>query len=172
MSLYFVGPKHPSGSCYVSCFLTDSTALIELQVQCMKIASSEHIVYINCSKCQNKNQFVYTTFSELAIYMYWTRNSVVILWVSWCKSRSFLQRFTCTDAYADANSDKSANRGKILVWLSRLTVWYTQYPIIRNSLIRNASEIWGNFKKRLVSRSNLRNELKKLRNAHWSRFLG
>ena len=71
-----------------------------------------------------KTQFVYTTFSELAIYMYWTRNSVVILWVSWCKSRSFWQRFTCTDAYADANSDKSANRGKILVWLDLYVVWY------------------------------------------------
>ena len=27
---------------------------------------------------------------------------------------------------------------------------YTQYPIIRNGLIRNTSEIWGKFKKRLV----------------------
>ena len=27
MLLYFVGPKHPSGNCYVSCFLTDKTAL-------------------------------------------------------------------------------------------------------------------------------------------------
>ena len=25
--LYFVGPKHPSGNCCVSCFLTDETAL-------------------------------------------------------------------------------------------------------------------------------------------------
>ena len=25
--LYFVGPKRPSGNCYVSCFLTDKTAL-------------------------------------------------------------------------------------------------------------------------------------------------
>ena len=43
----------------------------------MKIASSEHVVYINCSECQNKNekQFVYTTYSELAIFMYWTGNS-------------------------------------------------------------------------------------------------
>ena len=27
MLLYFVGPKHPSGICYISCFLTDRTAL-------------------------------------------------------------------------------------------------------------------------------------------------
>ena len=49
---------------------------------------------------------------------------------------------------------------------------YTQYPIIRNGHIRNTSEIWGYFKRRLVSRLNLRNALKKLRNTHWSRFLG
>ena len=34
---------------------------------------------------------------------------------------------------------------------------YTQYPIIRHGLIRNAGEIWGNFKKWLVGQSNLRN---------------
>ena len=38
---------------------------IELQVQCMEIPSSEHVVYINCSECQNKNQFVFTSNSEL-----------------------------------------------------------------------------------------------------------
>ena len=51
---------------------------IELLVHSMKIASSEHVVYINCSECQNKNkkQFVYRTCSELAIFMYWTCNSM------------------------------------------------------------------------------------------------
>ena len=45
---------------------------IELQVQYMKIASSEHVVYINCSECQNKSkkQFVCTTCSELTTFMY------------------------------------------------------------------------------------------------------
>ena len=44
----------------------------------MKIPISEHVVYINCSECQNKNkkQFVYTTCSELGIFMYWTCNSM------------------------------------------------------------------------------------------------
>ena len=32
----------------------DKRLFIELQVQYMKIASSEHVVYINCSECQNK----------------------------------------------------------------------------------------------------------------------
>ena len=30
---YFVRPKHPSGNCYVSCFPTDKTAWIAIQVQ-------------------------------------------------------------------------------------------------------------------------------------------
>ena len=43
----------------------DDRLFIELQVQYMKIPSSEHVVYINCSECQNKNkkQFVCTTCS-------------------------------------------------------------------------------------------------------------
>ena len=47
----------------------DKRLFIELQVQLMKIASSEHVEYINCSECQDKKQFVYTTCSELAIFM-------------------------------------------------------------------------------------------------------
>ena len=34
----------------------DDRFFIELQVQYMKITSSEHVVYINCSECQNKNK--------------------------------------------------------------------------------------------------------------------
>ena len=76
----------------------DKRLFIELQVRYMKIASSEHVVYINCSECQNKNNFVHN--------MYWACNfhvlnskfnelSFVILWVSWCKNKCFWQRFTC-----------------------------------------------------------------------------
>jgi hypothetical protein len=49
---------------------------IDLPVQCMKTKSSEHVVYINCSKCQNKNQFVYTACSELGVFMYWIGKSM------------------------------------------------------------------------------------------------
>ena len=36
-----------------------------VQVQYMKIASSEHVVYMNCSECKNKKkQIVYTTCSQ------------------------------------------------------------------------------------------------------------
>ena len=48
----------------------DKRLFIELRIQNMKITSSEHVVYINCSECQNKKQFVYTTCSELPIFMY------------------------------------------------------------------------------------------------------
>ena len=50
----------------------DLSLIIESPVQYMKIPSSEHVVYINCSEYQNKKtkQFVYTTCSELGIFMY------------------------------------------------------------------------------------------------------
>ena len=54
----------------------DKRLFIELQVQYMKIASSEHGVYMNCSECQNKKQFVHKTFSVIAFFMYWFRNSM------------------------------------------------------------------------------------------------
>jgi hypothetical protein len=48
----------------------DQRLFIELRVQYMKITSSEHVAYINCSECQNKTktkqkQFMYTTCPEL-----------------------------------------------------------------------------------------------------------
>ena len=63
----------------------DKRLFIDLPVQYMKTTSSEHVVYINCSECQNKNkkQFVYTTCSELGIFMYWTCNSMNNL-LSYC----------------------------------------------------------------------------------------
>ena len=50
----------------------DKRLFIELWVQYMKTTSSEHVVYINCFKCQykKKNQFVYTACSELVVFMY------------------------------------------------------------------------------------------------------
>ena len=52
------------------------------------------------------------------------------------------------------------------------TLNYRQYPIIRNGLIKNAGKVFKNFKKLLVSQSNLRNALKESRNAHLARYLG
>ena len=50
----------------------DKRLFIELPVQYMKSTSSEHVENINCCECQNKNkkQCVYTTCSELGIFMY------------------------------------------------------------------------------------------------------
>ena len=48
--------------------------------------------------------------------------------------------------------------------------YYTQYPIIRNGLIRNSAEFLGKFKKRALSGSNLRNASKNLRNGQCSDF--
>ena len=47
---------------------------------------------------------------------------------------------------------------------------YTQYPIIRNDLIRNSAKFLGKFKKRALGRSNLRNASKNLRNGQCSDF--
>ena len=54
----------------------DKRLFIDLPVQYIKTTSSQHVVYINCSEYQNKKQFVYTTCSELGIFMYWTDDSM------------------------------------------------------------------------------------------------
>ena len=54
----------------------DKRLFIESQVQYMKITSSEHLVCINCPECQNKKQFMYSTSSEVVIFMQWTCNSM------------------------------------------------------------------------------------------------
>ena len=37
---------------------------------------SEQGVWINSSECQKKHQFMYTTCSELVVFMYWTDKSM------------------------------------------------------------------------------------------------
>ena len=56
----------------------DKRLFCELPVQYMETTSSEHVAYINCSECQNKNkkQFLNTTCTELIVLLYWTRNSM------------------------------------------------------------------------------------------------
>ena len=60
-------------------------------------------MYINSSECQNKNnlctQHVLSMFWACNIHVQNSRfneDSAVILWVSWCKNKSFWQRFTCS----------------------------------------------------------------------------
>ena len=63
----------------------DKRLFYDLPVQYMKTTSSEHVVYINCSECQNKNkkQFLYTTCSKLVFFMNWTGKSMNNL-LSYC----------------------------------------------------------------------------------------
>ena len=46
---------------------SDKRLFIDLPVQYIKLTSSEHVV---------TEQFMYTTCSELVVFMYWTRNSM------------------------------------------------------------------------------------------------
>ena len=64
------------------------------------MAFSEHVVYKYCFECQDKNKetFFYTTCSELVFFGEFNEQSIVILWVIWCKNKSFWQRFTCNKA--------------------------------------------------------------------------
>ena len=55
----------------------DKWLFIDLPVQYMKTTSSEHVVYVNCSECQNKNMF------WACIFMYWTGTSMNNL-LSYC----------------------------------------------------------------------------------------
>ena len=45
----------------------DKRLFIDLRVQYMKTTSLEHAVFIDCSECQYKKQFVYTTCSKLVV---------------------------------------------------------------------------------------------------------
>ena len=57
----------------------DKRLFIELRVQYMKITSSEHVVYINCSECQNKKKkIVYTTCSQLVLSLEFSCTELVI----------------------------------------------------------------------------------------------
>ena len=56
----------------------DKRLFIDLPVQYMKTTSSEHLVYINCSECQNKNKktiYVHNMFWDV-VFMYWTGKSM------------------------------------------------------------------------------------------------
>ena len=59
----------------------DERLFINLQVQHMKTISSEHAVYIICFL--HSKQFMYTTCSELVVFMYWTGKSMNNL-LSYC----------------------------------------------------------------------------------------
>ena len=62
----------------------------------LKNTSSEHFVYKYCFECQNKNkkkQFLYTTCSVFVFFGEFNKQSIVILWINWCKNVGFWKRF-------------------------------------------------------------------------------
>ena len=48
----------------------DKRLFIDLPVHYMKTTSSEHVVYTNCFLFCHSEQFMYTTYSELGLFMY------------------------------------------------------------------------------------------------------
>ena len=54
----------------------DKRLFIDLPVQYKKTTSSEHVVYTNCFLFWHSEQFMYTTCSELVVFLYRTCNSM------------------------------------------------------------------------------------------------
>ena len=56
----------------------DDRLFIDSWLQYKKNTTSEHVVYTNCFLFLfwHSEQFMYTTYSELGIFMYWTCNSM------------------------------------------------------------------------------------------------
>ena len=101
----------------------DDRLLIDLRLQYKKNTSSEHVVYQNCFECQNKSkkQFLYTTCSEHVFFGEFNEQSLVILWVNWCKNKGFRKRFTCTEL-------RSCVLWGILSWVSfdEFEAWFSR----------------------------------------------
>ena len=89
----------------------DDRLFIELQVQYMKIASSEHVVYTNCFLFLfwHSEQFMYTTCSELVVFMYWTGKSM----------NNLLSYFGLVDARISASEKYLPVSQKLSVYFSR-----------------------------------------------------
>ena len=62
----------------------DKRLFIDLPVQYMKTTSSEHVVYINCSECQNKKQFVCTSCSPHVLSLLLSCIELVNQWTICC----------------------------------------------------------------------------------------
>ena len=52
-------------------------------------------------KYKNKKQFLYSTCSKFVFFGEFNEQSLVILWVNWCKNEGFWKRLTCTGIVAD-----------------------------------------------------------------------
>ena len=87
-----------------------------LHKNCKLRQCQEHVVYINCSECQNKKQFVYTTCSELVVFMYWTGKSM----------NNILSYCGLDDVRINA-SDKDLPLSAIILYFSKV---HSQQPVL------------------------------------------
>ena len=80
----------------------DDRLFIELQVQYIRIPSSEHVKNMLCTQIVFVFVLTFRTISctQHVLDTFWAWNfheqSFVIFWVSWCKNKCFWKRFTCT----------------------------------------------------------------------------
>ena len=88
--LYFVGPKHHSGNCYVSCFLTDKTALLSTfrffilsTILLVKIENTKfdanltvQAVYLITQKLQSSVKFLIFSYLFLYFFLHFSSNSL------------------------------------------------------------------------------------------------
>ena len=87
---------------HFSSFAVNQHSILFVQVNLFQklTTSAEHVVHQNCSECQNKTKTtscvhnMFCRYSEVTILMN-NEQSVIILWVSWRKNKSFWQIFTC-----------------------------------------------------------------------------
>ena len=106
-----------------TCFFI-SISFLWLQVNlCQKLLFLQDMGRICCVHklfLMSKSISVHNMFSpcsELGISTYWTCN----LWVSWCKNKSFWQRFTCTECIRHVQKNQIAV--PITISLHRKKVW-------------------------------------------------
>ena len=66
------------------------------------------VIFVLTSK-----QYLYTTCSELVFFREFNEQSLLILWVSWCKDQSFWKRFTCTTVVKDSPRKRKPSRKKL-----------------------------------------------------------
>ena len=84
----------------------------------LKNTCSEHVVYKNCFFLflfWHSKQYLYTTCCKFVFWGEFNEQSLVILWVNWCKNKSFWQRFTCTG--------KSFSEALILASVNPQYIW-------------------------------------------------
>ena len=92
----------------------------------------------------------------------------VVMWLGWLTGllSGCLAEVGCLFGILFSSQHLGSNHATLM----QIDKIYTQYPIIRNGVIRNSAEFLGKFKKRALGRPNLRNASKNFRNGQCSDF--